>query len=239
MHLHKVANAQELASAAADWLIYTINNCLQQQERCSLALSGGNTPKMLHHALTMQENIDRVDWTKVDFFWGDERYVSFTDERNNAKMAYETLLNFLPVTEQQIHIMRTDIEPADAALDYEKTLRTYFEKRTQYIDIVLLGMGDDGHTLSLFPQTPVIDEQTHWVRAFYLSAQSMYRITLTAPFVNKSADVAFLVSGAGKAQALKEVLQGDKNIHQYPSQIIQPESGELHLFVDEAAAALL
>jgi 6-phosphogluconolactonase len=239
MNLHKFESAEQLAQGAAAWIIQTINETLGRQERCSIALSGGNTPKLLHNVLTTPAFREKVDWKKVDFFWGDERYVSFTDARNNAKMGYETLLNHLPVEEKQIHAMRTDIEPHEAAQDYEQLLKDYFYKKPGGLDILLLGMGDDGHTLSLFPHQHVVTEQNHWVVAFYLTSQEMYRITLTAPFANRSAHVLFLVAGESKQEALKQVLQGAPNPSLYPSQLIRPENGDLHWFVDTAAAALL
>ncbi len=135
--------------------------------------------------------------------------------------------------------MRTDIDPETSAKEYEKILHSYFGVTGQSFDLVLSGMGDDGHTLSLFPGTAVIHEKDAWVKAFYLEPQKMYRITLTAPVVNRAGKVIFLAFGAGKAHALKEVLEGAPDPDLYPSQVIQPLSGELHWFVDEAAAAQL
>jgi 6-phosphogluconolactonase len=175
----------------------------------------------------------------LHIFWGDERAVPFSDNRNNAKMTYEHLLNKVPVIPEQVHVIRTDIAPERSALEYEKILQGYFGGEGASFDLVLSGMGDDGHTLSLFPGTEVIHEKKAWVKAFYLEAQQMYRITLTAPVVNRASDVAFLAFGANKAKALYEVLEGDRNIDLYPSQVIQPVSGRLHWFVDSAAAALL
>ena len=135
--------------------------------------------------------------------------------------------------------MRTDITPEESAAEYEKIMKSYFEGSETTFDFVLLGMGDDGHTLSLFPGTEVIHEQNALATSFFLQAQDMYRITLTAPVVNNAACVAFLAAGAGKAEVLKQVLKGEKNLDLYPSQIIQPVKGQLHWFVDEAAAAQL
>ena len=188
---------------------------------------------------------------------GDERDVPFEDPRNNAKMAYDTLLNFVPVPPSQIHVMRTDIPAEESALEYEKILHTYFSASpaspaaggsssqpataagNNSFDLVLLGMGDDGHTLSLFPGTEVVHEEKAWAKAFFLKAQDMYRITLTKTIVNRAARVAFLTTGSGKAHALREVLKGAYNPDLYPSQEIKVPGGELHWFVDKAAAAEL
>jgi len=135
--------------------------------------------------------------------------------------------------------MRTDVSPEQSAIEYEKILHHYFHYSPKSFDLVILGMGDDGHTLSLFPGTQVMHEENKLATSLFLKAQDMYRITLTAPIVNRSARIAFLVTGAGKANALKEVIEGDYKPDQYPSQVIHPTLGELNWFVDEAAAALL
>ncbi len=238
MELHICEDVNDLSKQSASWIASLIKEKLQQQDRFTLALSGGSTPQKLHGLLSSYPHREEIDWSKIHIFWGDERYVPFEDSRNNAKMAYDTLLNTVDVPEEQIHIMRTDIEPAKSAAAYEKVLQKYFSATGPSFDLVLLGMGDDGHTLSLFPGTAVVNENAAWTAAFYLDAQQMYRITLTAPIVNRSSNVAFLTAGAGKAPALKQVLEGEFQPQQYPSQLIKPE-GELHWFVDKDAAALL
>ena len=198
-------------------------------------------------------------------FWGDERFVPFNDSRNNAKMGFDNLLNHVPVPKEQIHVMQTEnITPEKSAKAYEEILKKYFPEATNYklrtvselqttnyklqtgnrelktFDLVLLGMGDDGHTLSLFPgKTDVIHETKKWCTSLWLESQNMYRITLTHPVVNNAAAIAFLVTGNAKAKALYEVLKGNYDPDLYPSQIIKPVNGELHWFADEAAAAEL
>ena len=249
MELHLYKDGEALSQAAARWIADRIAATLKKNDRFTIALSGGSTPKRLHQLLakppyTLDESgaggvgDEQVDWSKLHIFWGDERAVPFTDDRNNAKMAYDTLLNFVPVPAAQIHVMRTDIRPEESAVEYEKILHAYFDNTPFSFDLVLLGMGDDGHTLSLFPGMPIVHESAAWAKSFWLPAQDMSRITLTKTIVNKSAAVAFLTSGPAKAHALKEVLEGAYNPDLYPSQEIKP-SGELHWFVDEAAAASL
>jgi 6-phosphogluconolactonase len=237
LELHILKDAEELSNVVARWIADTIGATLKKQDRFTIALSGGSTPERLHRILSAPPYKEQIDWTKLHIFWGDERAVPFQDSRNNAKMAYDTLLNFVPVPPAQIHVMRTDIPPAQSAAEYEKTLHEYFGDRGPSFDLVLLGMGDDGHTLSLFPHTAVVHEETAWVTSYFLQAQDMYRITLTRPIVNRAAHIAFLTTGPKKTHALKEVLKGDYNPDQYPSQTIMPQAGELHWFVDEAAAA--
>lgn len=252
MELQVYSDPQQLSQAAAKWIAGLIAETLKVRDRFTIALSGGSTPKLLHKILAAAPYKDQIDWSKMHIFWGDERAVPFEDDRNNAKMAYDTLLNFVPVPPSQIHVMRTDIGPEESATEYEKVLHQYFDADgskpsttgapatlPNSFDLVLLGMGDDGHTLSLFPGTAIVHEEKAWAKAFFLPAQDMYRITLTKTIVNRSAHIAFLTTGTGKAHALREVLKGAYNPDLYPSQEIKPVNGELHWFVDEAAAASL
>ncbi|MEO6282854.1 MAG: 6-phosphogluconolactonase [Dyadobacter sp.] len=239
MEIHIGKDSKELSSKLAEWLSGYIQEVLAKQDRFTFVLSGGSTPKQLYALLAEAPYSETIPWNRIHFFWGDERAVPFEDSRNNAHMCYDELLDKVPVVTKNIHVMRTDIAPELAAAEYEKVLKTYFEGSETTFDFVLLGMGDDGHTLSLFPGTEVIHEQNDWVKAFFLPAQDMYRITLTAPLVNEAACVAFMATGAGKAETLKHVLKGGQNLNLYPSQIIKPTTGQLHWFIDEAAAALI
>jgi 6-phosphogluconolactonase len=243
MELHIYKNNEELSVKVAGWLVDYIAATLKKQDRFTLVLSGGSTPHKLNTLLAASPYKEKVDWSKLHIFWGDERFVPFEDDRNNAKMAFDTLLDHVPVPAIQIHVMRTtDIIPEVAAGEYEKILHTYFPgtiPASNTFDLVLLGMGDDGHTLSLFPGTHIMHEENKWATSLFLKQQDMFRITLTAAVVNQAACIAFLVSGAGKAIALHQVIEGDYKPDLYPSQVIKPLHGELHWFVDEAAAANL
>jgi 6-phosphogluconolactonase len=242
MELHICKDNDELSVEVAEWMTDYVAATLKKQDRFTLVLSGGSTPHKLNTLLTASPYKEKIDWGKLHIFWGDERYVPFEDDRNNAKMAFDTLLNYVPVPAAQIHVMRTDIPPEESAARYEKILQQYFRisiPATTTFDLVLLGMGDDGHTLSLFPGTHVMHVEDKLTTSLFLKQQDMYRITLTAPVVNQAACVAFLVSGAGKAVALQQVMEGDYKPDMYPSQVIKPIYGELHWFVDEAAAALI
>jgi 6-phosphogluconolactonase len=235
LHIYNTPN--EVSLALAEWITGAIETTLQKQDRFTWVVTGGNSPKHLYGLLASSPYRERINWSRLHIFWGDERAVPFDDSRNNAKMTFEHLLSKVPVVREQVHIMNTTLSPEDSAKAYESILHRYFGNEGASFDLVLNGMGDDGHTLSLFPHTPVIHEKQAWVSSFYLEPQQMHRITLTAPIVNRAAKVAFLTFGANKANALFEVLKGAPNIDQYPSQIIQPASGELHWFVDEAAAS--
>lgn len=235
MEFHIHADIGQLNKALAGWLTDHIRSTLLKQDRYTIALSGGNTPKAFYQLLASDYS-DKIDWQKLHIFFDDERYVPFNDERNNAKMVYESLLNKVNIPAEQIHVMRTDVPPKQSAEEYEKILHRYFDDEQSTFDLVLLGMGDDGHTLSLFPGTKVIHETTKWVSEVPLDDNGNYRITLTAPVVNLASTVAFFVAGEGKANTLIHVLNRGYQPDKYPSQIIRPVSKNLHWFIDEAAA---
>lgn len=229
-------NADELAKKVAVWITDFIEEVLKQQDRFTIALSGGNTPKKLFRILASAPFDKKIPWDKLHFFWGDERYVPFTDERNNAKMAFDSLLDHVPVRKEHIHIVRTDISPEASVAEYQQQLAAYFDGTAYSFDLVLLGLGDNAHTLSLFPGYDNIHEKKKWVMTFFLAEQQMHRITLTAPIVNRARRVAFLVSGADKAEALYQVLYGQHDPDLYPAQLIQPYAESPYWFIDEAAA---
>jgi 6-phosphogluconolactonase len=239
MNLHIYKTPHEVSLALAEWITDTIEKTLQCSDRFTWALTGGNSPKELYELLSSAPLKDKIDWKKLHIFWGDERAVPFNDDRNNSKMTFEHLLNKVPVVKEQVHIMNTSLEPAEAAAEYERILRTYFTDQGNTFDLVLNGMGDDGHTLSLFPHTEVIHEKTAWVKSYWLDAQDMCRITLTAPLVNRAKKIAFLTFGDNKAKALAAVLKGPRDVDTFPSQIIQPTNSEVSWFTDIAAAKFL
>jgi 6-phosphogluconolactonase len=244
MQIEVLKNGNELSQKFAGWLMHYINVSLQTKDLFTIALSGGNTPKKLYQLLASDPYKDQIDWQKLHIFWGDERYVPHDDERNNAKMAFDVLLDHVPVPKSQIHIMRTDIDPETSASEYEKLLHNYFplttnDSRLKTFDLVLLGLGDNAHTLSLFPGYDIVHEKEHWVKAFFLREQEMYRISLTAPVVNLARRIAFLATGEDKAEAVKHVINGEFNPDLYPAQTIKPISGELFWFLDEWAAGEL
>ena len=239
MHLHISETKNALVVEFADWLVSEIEKVLIKSTRCTIALSGGSTPIDLFKLLASDSFKSKIDWAKLHIFWGDERNVPFTDDLNNSKHAFSILLNHVPIPPNQIHIIDTSVDAQFAAAKYEEILHAYFDNKPTSFDIVMLGMGDDGHTLSLFPGTVAVTEEVKWAMAFYLDAQKMNRITLTSAIVNKAAAICFLAAGKGKALTLKEVLQGEYQPLLYPSQKIKPINGELYWFVDKDAASAL
>lgn len=239
MILHTVATKTDLIIVFANWLINDIEKVLVTKNRYTIALSGGSTPIELFKLLATDIYKSTINWQKIHIFWGDERDVAFEDDRNNAKHAFNLLLNNVPIPPNQIHIINTNFSADVAARKYEQLLHEYFDNKPTSFDLVILGMGDDGHTLSLFPGTFTVNETSKWAQSIYVAAQQMNRITITPAITNKAASVCFLVAGTSKAPALKEVLQGEYQPNLYPSQRIKPVNGNLQWFVDKEAAILL
>ncbi|WP_262248752.1 6-phosphogluconolactonase [Parapedobacter soli] len=235
--LKKFNALAQLNEEAAQLFVQTAQEAIEKNGRFTVALTGGSSPVELYKLLTKAPYRDAVDWAKVFVFWGDERWVPLTDDLSNARMAFETLLDHVPVPKEQIFPMWADnTSPADFARTYEQLLHEYVP--SGHFDLVLLGMGADGHTASWFPKTGVLHEYDRWVAAYFLDAQDMYRITLTVPLINQAAKVAVIAYGANKAEALYEVLRGERNIEQYPAQLIDTtKEGRVTWFVDDAAAA--
>jgi 6-phosphogluconolactonase len=232
-------DTEALSQAAAALFVKAAQESVDKNGRFTVALTGGSSPVRLYALLAQSPYREQVPWKQTYVFWGDERWVPLTDTRSNAKMAIDTLLQHVPVPEDQVYPMWGSGEPEEFAQQYEQVLQKHFHQQAPQFDLILLGMGDDGHTASLFPGTEVLQEPSRWVRAYYLTPQAMYRITLTALLINQARHIVFLTFGANKADALYEVQEGAPNPEKYPSQLIQPKPGEVQWLVDEAAAARL
>ncbi|ERJ57679.1 6-phosphogluconolactonase [Sphingobacterium paucimobilis] len=232
-------NTQQLTEAAAALFIDTAKEAIAKNNKFTVALTGGSSPIALHKLLASPDYQQMIDWKKVYVFWGDERWVPFEDDRSNTKMAFETLLNHVPIPQDNIFKMYSEtVSPEKYATQYEADIKKVVGEDGAF-DLILLGMGDDGHTASLFPHTAVLAEDKKWVDAYYLGPQSMYRITLTAPLINKAKNIAVLTFGDKKTDALYEVLEGARNVQQYPSQLLAPSHGKLVFMTDQAAAKRL
>ena len=229
-------NLESLSLAAAEMFADLANQAIASRGRFCVALSGGNTPRRLHEILANTPIRDQIRWESVYVFWGDERCVPADDSRSNALMARKTLLDHVPVPASHIHPIQGDLSPALAAAQYEAELREFFGDQTPIFDLILLGLGDNAHTASLFPHTPVLDEKERWVKEVYVAEQGMYRVTLTTPLINRANEVIFLVSGADKASALQRVLEGAYQPHELPAQLIRPNGAHPIWLVDKAAS---
>jgi len=235
-----ICNDRDALNRKAAQLIAQLSEqAIDVGKRCMLALSGGSTPKLLYELLATPEWSGRIDWAKTYLFWGDERYVPPDDPQSNYRMVKEALLSKVAIPAANVHRVHTELPSAeDAATTYERALREVFDtNKTPQFDIILLGLGENGHTASLFPYTTVLKDDAHDFAACYVDEVKQYRLTLTAPVINYARNVIFLVSGASKASVLKEVLYGDYVPDRLPAQLIKPVSGSLIWLVDKPAAA--
>lgn len=227
-----VDNLEQLYKEAADQFVDFAKKAIHERGKFVVALSGGSSPKAIFKLLATKDYAEQIDWKNIYFFWVDERWVPLDDEKSNAKMTFETLLDKVPVKKDQIFPMfKEGISPEDYASEYEKEIRNILGNEGRF-DLILLGMGDDGHTASLFPGEKILHENEKWVDAYYLAPQNMYRITLTAPIINKAENILVITFGDSKKHALNEVLNGDYNPELYPLQLIKPERGELQFLTD-------
>ncbi len=241
-HIVRVRDMAEVARHAADLFVQVAAASIRERGRFDVALSGGSTPRAVHALLANAPYRDQVEWGKVRFYWGDERCVPPDDAESNYRMGWETLLSLVPIQQEHVHRMRGELPPEEAATLYAQELRetmTLGPDDLPHFDLIFLGMGPDGHTLSLFPHTSALGVTDRSVTANYVPKLDSHRITLTYPTANAAAHVAFLVAGAEKAEALAAVLEGPRDVQMYPSQLIAPSGGELYWFVDVAAAAKL
>ncbi len=238
-------DTRSVAHVAADAIVSAAESAIAARGHFTIALSGGNTPENLYRLLATEQYRAQIDWANTYIFWGDERCVPPDHRDSSYRMAREALLDHVPLPAGNIFRMRGEDEPHSAAEAYEQGLRDFFTRREADVlvqprfDLILLGMGDDGHTASLFPNTDAVDERSRWVIAHYVPRVEMWRISLTAPAINAARQIMFLVTGAGKADTLREVLTGPHRPRQLPAQLVQPVDGRLIWLVDQAAAARL
>ena len=237
-------DAASLAERAVEHLIADVKQAVAQRGRARIALSGGSTPKAAFQILADPKQVWRnsMPWDKLDIFWVDERCVPPDHPESNYRMTRETLLDHVPLKPEQIHRMEGELDPQVAASRYESLLRNSFRlegAESPRFDVIALGMGDDGHTASLFPYTEAIHEMGRLVTANHVPQKDTWRITLTWPVINHADSVFFLIGGAEKAQRIHEVFMGPRDPERLPSQLIWPSGGILTLILDKAAAALL
>ncbi|QLE01897.1 6-phosphogluconolactonase [Galbibacter sp. BG1] len=233
-------NIETLNKQTADLFVEKANNAIKANGKFTVALTGGSSPAGLYTLLASEAYKNQIDWAKVYVFWGDERWVPIENEKSNAGAAFNDFLNHVPIPKKNIFPMwKKDMEPEAYAKEYEAILEDHLELGDRF-DLILLGMGDDGHTASLFPNEQIIlQEKEKKVAAYYLAPQEMYRITLTAPLINNAKQIVFLVFGEKKSKALYEVIEGARNSDLYPTQLIDLSKGNVTWMVDKAAASKL
>ena len=246
MSLQVVSGLDQLVTAAAQRVVHLAAEATAENGRFTIALAGGSTPKPIYEKLASKEFARRVDWARVQIFWGDERCVPPDDPQSNYRMTREALLDRVPIPALNVHRIHGEQDPKDAAEAYARELQAVFggdaEKGgppAEGFDLIFLGMGDNGHTASLFPGLQAVLEQHKWVMAQYIEVVTMWRVTLTPVVINAARNVTFLVSGSGKAERLREVLEGPYQPEVLPAQVIKPRNGQLTWLVDRPAAARL
>jgi 6-phosphogluconolactonase len=239
-----VADQTALAKEAAERCSQIAQEAVARAGRFTIALSGGSTPKLLYSLLAAEPYSTSLPWRKTHVFWGDERAVPPGDHDSNFGMAKATLLDRVPVPPDRVHRMQAEGDDLDlSAREYEAEIASVFAVPPTgdppSFDLILLGLGPDGHTASLFPRTEGVRERARWVVRNHVPKLNSDRVTLTAPILNQASTVLFLVTGADKASALQAVLEGPSDPDRFPAQLIQPTSGRLIWLVDRAAASML
>lgn len=229
-----VPGPEALAETAARWIADTIKASVAARQRCYLALAGGDTPRACYQALTGASLGGDIPWSAVEVFWSDERRVPLDNPASNYAMARATLLDQVPIPASQIHPAPVDLPDAQAAVAYARELEALPRDAADRprFDLILLGLGEDGHTASLFPGDPAVDEERAWVRAVRAGKPPPERLTFTLPVINAARAVLFLVQGSAKRSALQAVRRRDPRV---PASLVQPVDGELLFIVDREA----
>ncbi len=233
------ADLAELSRQAAEGAVGILNDAARAAGTCSIVLSGGSTPRTLYQLLATDFR-DRIPWAALQIFWGDERYVPPEDSRSNYRMSRETLLDHVPCPPENIHPMPTHLPGVDfAAREYERTLRDHFPADWPRFDLVLLGVGDDGHTASLFPGSPALAEEARWVVPAEAPVEPRPRLTMTLPALSRARAIYVLVAGGTKAHVLQHVLEDEADVDRYPAAGLRLGTGSITWWADRDAAALL
>jgi 6-phosphogluconolactonase len=231
LHISKTVDV--VIKSAADFFV---THCeTSKEEKISVALSGGSSPKKLFELLSSESYKNKIAWNKLVFFFGDERYVPLDHEQSNYRMARESLFEPLNIPSSQVFPVNTSLSPSDAAREYQQTISNVLGPACKF-DLIWLGLGDDAHTASLFPQTEVLVEKAALVKEVFVKKVNQFRITFTEPLINRANSIAFLTYGESKSNAVFEIMKGERNATLYPAQLVNPASGNLHWFLDDAAA---
>ena len=234
--MHIFDTTDEVLNALVAYFVTAANKAINKAGYFTVSLSGGSSPKRLYELLALEPYKNQVDWSKVYFFFGDERNVPDTHKDSNALMAQTAMFEPLHIAASQIFKVETALPPAEAAVAYTDTINHFFNNEEVKFDLVLLGLGDNSHTASLFPHTDILHNTRAEVKEVFLDDQQIYRISFTAQLINQAQQIAFLVYGAGKAEAVHHILKGATDIDEYPAQLIRKD---VDWFLDEPAAALV
>jgi 6-phosphogluconolactonase len=232
-------NADELSHAVARLIVELSLHAIQKTGRFSIALSGGTTPSFLYNLLAHLPYSKQLDWKNIFIFWSDERCVPADDERSNTNMARKMMLDHVPAPAENIFSVQVQMTPMQAAVQYEQMLKAFFREEVPVFDLILLGMGTDGHTASLFPDTDILNKNTALISSVYKADENIGRISFTPLLINNAKHILLLVTGGDKADILKEVLEKSTKAIKYPVQMIHPEKGKIEWYIDKTAASRL
>lgn len=233
-------DTEDLINALAEAISKVAKAAIETHGQFNFVLSGGNSPRKLYTKLASEPYKSQIDWKNTFFFFGDERFVPILDDRRNSKMAKEVLFDPLKIEDSHIFLVDTTGTPEESAANYIKNIETHFQNHPVEFDFILLGLGDNSHTASLFPHTYVLNETKPTVKAEYIDEVHMDRITMTAPLINQAKEVAFLVFGKDKAEAVYQILEGnDGTSAEHPARLIDLDNCNVTWFLDTEAASKL
>ncbi|MCP4268688.1 MAG: 6-phosphogluconolactonase [Candidatus Brocadiaceae bacterium] len=238
-NIHIYPNKEKLVAATAERMVDSVEKAIVENGLCNIAMSGGNTPGGVFSLLASSPYRDRVDWNKLHVFWGDERMVPPEHKDSNFKMARETLLDHVAIPDDNVHRIRGEIAPEQAAEEYASLLNDHFGTDLPIFDIMLLGLGEDGHTASLFPGTDAVEERERHAVAVFVPKLDSWRVTLTLPVINTARDIYFLVSGRSKSDIVQRIMSMKEPSKEFPATMVKPDNGELHWMLDSEAMVLV
>ena len=237
--IHLYPNKEQLVTATTEHVVNSIGQAIEERGLCNIALAGGNTPREVYSMLAEESYRGRVDWDKLHLFWGDERMVPPEHQDSNFRMVKETLLDHVRIPDVNVHRIRGEIAPEKSATDYAELLHKHFKEDLPRFDLILLGIGEDGHTASLFPGTDAVEECERYAVAVFVSRLGTWRVTLTFPVLNAAREVFFLVSGRSKADTVRRIISIKQPAKEFPASMVNPENGTLHWMLDSEAVVLI
>ena len=228
---------ESLSLTAAHFFVTECHRSIALHGRFIVALSGGNTPKRLYQLLATPEFSKNIPWKKVFLFWSDERFLPHTDPESNYRMVKENLLDHISIPKKNIYPTPVKSSPRLCAAKYEASIKKIFPGKAPAFDWVLLGVGEDGHTASLFPATNILKKKKRLVKEVWVESKQTWRISFTLPLINKAVQIIFLVVGKEKAAVVATALANKKTKHSLPIQLVQPDKGIIYWLLDDAAAS--
>ncbi len=237
--IHAYPNKDKLVTATTERVINEIRQAIQERGLCNMALAGGNTPREIYSKLAESIYQDRVDWNRLHLFWGDERMVPPEHQDSNFKMVKETLLDHVRIPDGNVHRIRGEVAPEQAAREYAELLHNRFKSDSPRFDIILLGIGEDGHTASLFPGTDAVEECGKHATAVFVPRLDTWRVTLTFPVLNAAREILFLASGRSKSDIVQCIISIKQPAKEFPASMVNPVNGTLHWMLDSEAVVLI